>query len=366
MRCVDVHRLKPKEQQWKVVYLDECGIWQHAAKNWSWFGPGEDRTPFNSRASKGNRYNLIWAGTRDGWVKGTKWLKLGKKAGDFHGTISYGVFEQWVKEQLLPAIEGEHCIIVLDNAGFHNRVAVARSKMNKIMMQDYLTSHGVKFDDTMTKLQLLTLIDKEAPIKPQLEQLVREHGHRILWLPPYHPTLNPIEPLWGVIKNEMRRLHNDEPMTSDLFQERFDIAAAKVGPKQWLGSCEKSLECCYEFTFDDGINIDELDDGKRSADISSAPDYKQTMYTDIDFGSSSDDDDDDNDNDTNDDVEWMSHERKAVVGVGIGLIGTSSRGRNVRKPAKILSAPDQRKRLMSHYWGPITAKMDVSYFGKCS
>lgn len=333
-----------------------------AAKNWSWYAPGIDRAPFNSRASKGKRYNLIWAGTRDGWVAGTQWLKLGKKAGDFHGTISYGVFEDWVKTQLLPAIKDDHCIIVLDNAGFHNRVAVARSRMNKTLMKEHLQSHGVEFNDDMTKVQLLALIDAKAPIVPQLEPLVQEHGHRILWLPPYHPTLNPIEPLWGVIKNEMRHLYDDKPMSQTLFKKRFKAAAAKVGAKQW-GSCEKSLEHCYEFTFTDGINIDELNDPEHAAEIASVPDYKQATYPDIDFDTSSDDDDDDNGDDTDDDIAWMSHERKAVVGAGLGLVGTSRSGRTVRKPAKLLSRGDQLKRLMSHYWGAVTTKMDVSYFG---
>ena len=43
-------------------------------------------------------------------------------------------------------------------------------------------------------------------------------------------------------------------------------------------ACGRSLECCSQYTLDHSINIDELDDAKRSGDIPSPPEYKQTIY----------------------------------------------------------------------------------------
>ena len=35
------------------------------------------------------------------------------------------------------------------------------------------------------------------------EQLIRKAGHDVLYLPPYHCQFNPIEPVWGIVKNDV-------------------------------------------------------------------------------------------------------------------------------------------------------------------
>uniref|UniRef100_UPI00338D840D transposase n=1 Tax=uncultured Psychrobacter sp. TaxID=259303 RepID=UPI00338D840D len=34
----------------------------------------------------------------------------------------------------------------------------------------------------------------------RIKKLLNRHGHRILWLPPYSPDLNPIEKKWAEVK----------------------------------------------------------------------------------------------------------------------------------------------------------------------
>jgi transposase len=71
-----------------------------------------------------------------------------------HSTTSE-FFEQWFKEELLPAlIKG--CTIIMDNASFHR--------------------------------------------KNKLREIAAEHGINVLFLPTYSPDLNPIETSWANMK----------------------------------------------------------------------------------------------------------------------------------------------------------------------
>lgn len=72
-----------------------------------------------------------------------------------HHTNTQTVYD-WLKHTLIPKLK-QKCIIVMDNAPFH--------KSNNI------------------------------------KKLLNRHGHRVLFLPPYSPHLNPIEHKWGQSKS---------------------------------------------------------------------------------------------------------------------------------------------------------------------
>jgi hypothetical protein len=62
----------------------------------------------------------------------------------------------------------------------------------------------------MTRKQLYELARSKPEYKgiPVVEMIAAEYGFEINWLPPYHPTLNPIEEAWGVTKGYVAG-HND-------------------------------------------------------------------------------------------------------------------------------------------------------------
>jgi putative transposase len=80
----------------------------------------------------------------------------------FEGTCNTLLFNQWLEHCLLPELT-QPSLIILDNAAFHR----ARSTI----------------------------------------QLIRQAGHRLLFLPPYSPHLNPIEKLWANIKRVWQHHH---------------------------------------------------------------------------------------------------------------------------------------------------------------
>lgn len=78
------------------------------------------------------------------------------------GSVNTEVFTCWVDKILLPSIP-EKSVIVMDNATFHKG--------------------------------------------KEMQLLIQEAGHTVLYLPPYSPDLNPIEKKWAQAK-QMRRSTN--------------------------------------------------------------------------------------------------------------------------------------------------------------
>ena len=86
--------------------------------------------------------------------------------------VNWRVIYDWCKYKLIPSLKTK-CVIVMDNASFHQNRRIAK--------------------------------------------LLNRHGHRILWLPPYSPDLNPIENKWaqvkflrqGWIENDLSKLFYD-------------------------------------------------------------------------------------------------------------------------------------------------------------
>jgi len=78
----------------------------------------------------------------------------------FETSINTSIFDGWVKQDLLPKLP-PHSVVIIDNATFHKSVAM----------------------------------------KKDLEHA----GHTLLYLPPYSPDLNPIEPKWAQAKAKRRK-----------------------------------------------------------------------------------------------------------------------------------------------------------------
>ncbi|XP_047027978.1 uncharacterized protein LOC124636069 [Helicoverpa zea] len=81
-------------------------------------------------------------------------------------------FTKYLKEKLIPNLP-ENSILVMDNASYHS----------------------MQVDKAPTTRK------KHRPEKKYLvDELLREHGHEVLRLPPYNCDLNPIEHVWNLIK----------------------------------------------------------------------------------------------------------------------------------------------------------------------
>ena len=132
------------QQGYPIVYMDESGFEAETIRSHGYTLIG---TPcidsYNWQAKK--RTNVI----------GALYEKMLFALDYFEHNINSSIFYDWCKHTLIPSLKTK-CVIVMDNARFHK---------NK-----------------------------------RIQKLLNRHGHRILWLPPYSPDLNPIEKKWAQVK----------------------------------------------------------------------------------------------------------------------------------------------------------------------
>ncbi|KAG6616445.1 uncharacterized protein IUM83_18475 [Phytophthora cinnamomi] len=57
------------------------------------------------------------------------------------------------------------------------------------------------------------------------------HGHLLYYTPPYHPTLQPIELIWGLVKN---RIAMDPPKNGSDAVAKVLQQLAAIKPEEWL------------------------------------------------------------------------------------------------------------------------------------
>ena len=133
-----------KQQGYPIVYMDESGFEAETIRSHGYAPIGKPCI---------DSYN--WQGKKRTNVIGALYDKMLFALDYFKHNINSRIFYEWCKHKLIPSLKTK-CVIVMDNARFH------KSK--------------------------------------RIQKLLNRHGHRILWLPPYSPDLNPIEKKWAQVK----------------------------------------------------------------------------------------------------------------------------------------------------------------------
>ena len=133
-----------------IIYFDESGFEEEVVRPHGWALIGV-KVNGEKSGSKRHRTNLIMA------QRGKKWLA--PMLFDF--ACNSSVIDSWLENLLLPALK-KPSVIVMDNASFHK--------------------------------------------KDEIRQLLKEHGHILLPLPPYSPDFNPIEESFAILKKKANLL----------------------------------------------------------------------------------------------------------------------------------------------------------------
>ena len=64
---------------------------------------------------------------------------------------------------------------------------------------------GIEYDSKAINPMLLELVKKNrGPTRYTTCEIAREHGHLVMFTPPYHPQLQP-KLIWGMVKNRIAR-----------------------------------------------------------------------------------------------------------------------------------------------------------------
>lgn len=84
------------------------------------------------------------------------------------------------------------------------------------------------------------------------------HGHTVLRLPPYHPDLNPIELIWGDIKQWVAG--NNTTFQLDDVKRLLEERVSAIGVKEWEKVCDHTEKIEREYFQKEGIVEDALDE----------------------------------------------------------------------------------------------------------
>ncbi|WP_346268586.1 IS630 family transposase [Psychrobacter sp. Ps1] len=149
------------QQGYPIVYMDESGFEAETIRSHGYALIGKPCI---------DSYN--WQASRRTNVIGALYGKMLFALDYFEHNINSSIFYHWCKYTLIPSLKTK-CVIVMDNARFHK--------------------------------------------SRRTQKLLNRHGHRILWLPPYSPDLNPIEKKWaqakflrqGWMENNLPKLFHD-------------------------------------------------------------------------------------------------------------------------------------------------------------
>ncbi|KAG0055095.1 hypothetical protein BGZ83_009622 [Gryganskiella cystojenkinii] len=106
------------------------------------------------------------------------------------------------------------------------------------------------------------------------EVIAQEYGYRVLWLPPYHPDINPIEEAWGIAKGHVSLENNGSKpflQVKQLLLEGFEkvdwrplVRRAQKHEREYMKQYQVTLEDEGEFEID--IDEDEEEEDTDEED----------------------------------------------------------------------------------------------------
>jgi hypothetical protein len=103
-----------------------------------------------------------------------------------------------------------------------------------------------------------------------VEGLAEEQCHRVLWKPPYHSDLQPIELLWARVKGNVGRQYNKQTNLS-VVKQRLEIEFANLAQPEGKLGVENMIESCARTTKQ---FYDSMDNEFEEDDVALSPDNK--------------------------------------------------------------------------------------------
>jgi transposase len=162
----------------RLVFLDEAGLNCSMTRSHAWVKRGsvyEERVPMNW----GKNLTLIGAIRIRGWIT----------LGTMFATANRERFVRWLRVRLLPKLRRGD-VLIMDNATPHHA--------------------------------------------PQVANLCKAAGVRLLYLPPYSPDFNPIEPGWALQKQHVRRHAPRDPRALRRVARRARYRVTKRHCRNWF------------------------------------------------------------------------------------------------------------------------------------
>ncbi|OQR87255.1 hypothetical protein ACHHYP_20409 [Achlya hypogyna] len=201
-------------------------------------------------------------------------LELLKSKDDYHGNFTAELFEKWFREccRTLACTVG-NCTIHMDGAKYHKRQLNPHpnSRWRKSDIQNWLTLRSIVWQTSDIKASLLVMAAQHRePAQYVSVEIAREFNHVVLFTPPYHPELQPIEIIWACVKN---RIGASPAKTMPELCEKLEASLHQVSSPTWLGALKRvhKFEDMYLKSTDNeplaDIDDDDSDDEEGATDL---------------------------------------------------------------------------------------------------
>jgi len=167
-----------------LIFIDESGANLRMFNAYA-RAAGGDRIKMAVPFDRGPQFSMIGA------------ISITKVEAALYGAWSTNgeIFHTFIEKSLLPQLKSKN-IVIMDNVKFH--------------------------------------------LQEKIKSTIESSGAQVVFLPPYSPDFNPIEPMWSKVKNTLRRL---APRTPRAFKKCIRIAFTAVNKNDLFGWFK---HCGYE------------------------------------------------------------------------------------------------------------------------
>lgn len=150
------------------------------------------------------RIVILHAGNEKGFISGALMLGIcSDSVGDSNIQISTEQYHTWLCHQLIPNLP-TNSVLVIENAPHNTQVLEkAPSFFSSTEMKAWLIQKEIHFDvtATMPELDEIIQVNKNRLTEYTVDKMLRDKGHSVIRLPPFHPDLNPGNKIWSQINN---------------------------------------------------------------------------------------------------------------------------------------------------------------------
>ncbi|RHY24712.1 hypothetical protein DYB32_008725 [Aphanomyces invadans] len=263
-----------------VVYLDESFIHHHyKAKNDSLYDPNDVTDMQPKPKHKGRRICFIGA-IVDGGPHNSAFINYdsfeggSKQTKDDHGMFDGEYFVAWFERlvSILDKMGIENALIVMDNAKYHKCLPPDTPKfsMKKLRLQEACVVRGIPYNASDVKSFLWSKLEPVvASVQPTTVAMAEAAGHEVLFTPPHHSELQPIELIWAIVKGQVGRQYDGRTKFSDVGQ-RLDRAVESLASETIFGCVkEADVHLMELYRYVAAIDAEGLSDGSSDDDVSS-------------------------------------------------------------------------------------------------
>jgi len=160
----------------------------------------------------------------------------------------------------------------MDNAAYHKKLPshAPRKNQRKAQLQEACEHHGIAYEAKETRDMLWEKLHPgvTATYLPVVVQMAKDAGHEVLFTPPHHSDLQPIEMVWAKVKGDVGCQYTTDTTMKDVLRRLkkafSDLQSVMV--QKCIDKTNRELDDYHkESTLIDEIDSSDSDDSDNDS-----------------------------------------------------------------------------------------------------